>query len=144
MKQLLTIFVFAILFTQCSKSSGGGGSTPPPATLEIKAADISFLPEVRATGLNIKNTNGVSEDMLISLKNNGVNCILLRLWKNPASVTSSFNMVKTLAQEIKSKGMKVWLTVHYSDTWADPGAQQKPAAWASATFAQLKDSVTAY
>ena len=40
--------------------------------------------------------------------------------------------------------MKVWITVHYSDTWADPGTQTKPAAWASASFAQLKESVYEY
>ena len=33
--------------------------------------------------------------------------------------------------------MKVWITVHYSDTSADPGTQTKPTAW-------VKDSVYVY
>jgi len=105
---------------------------------------MSLLPEIRALGLVIKNAAGNPEDMLQTLKANGANCVRLRLWHQPANATSSFNGVKTLAQEIKSLGLKVWITVHYSDTWADPGHQQKPAAWASSSFAQLKDSVTAY
>jgi arabinogalactan endo-1,4-beta-galactosidase len=30
---------------------------------------------------------------------------------------------------------------HYSDSWADPGKQNKPAAWTSHTFSQLKTDV---
>jgi arabinogalactan endo-1,4-beta-galactosidase len=39
--------------------------------------------------------------------------------------------------------MKLWLSVHYSDTWADPGHQVKPAAW-NAAFTDLADSVYKY
>lgn len=142
MKSGLTFFLVVLLFFSCSKP---GENTPAPEdTLEIKAADLSFLPEVRASGLVIKNEAGQAEDMLQTLKNNGATCIRLRLWKDPATSTSSFNTVKALSQEIKSKGMKVWLSVHYSDTWADPGHQQKPAAWNGLSFSQLKDSVFDY
>jgi arabinogalactan endo-1,4-beta-galactosidase len=40
--------------------------------------------------------------------------------------------------------LKLWLTVHYSDSLADPGKQTKPAAWQSLSFAELKDSVYEY
>jgi arabinogalactan endo-1,4-beta-galactosidase len=40
--------------------------------------------------------------------------------------------------------MKVWLSVHFSDTWADPGNQAKPAAWNGISFSRLKDSVSVY
>jgi len=40
--------------------------------------------------------------------------------------------------------MKVLLTVHYSDTWADPGNQEKPEQWNNSYFSQLKDSVYIY
>jgi arabinogalactan endo-1,4-beta-galactosidase len=52
--------------------------------------------------------------------------------------------VKNFAQRVKSLGMKVWLTVHYSDTWADPGSQIKPQAWNSLTFNQLKIQFESY
>jgi arabinogalactan endo-1,4-beta-galactosidase len=40
--------------------------------------------------------------------------------------------------------MKVWLTVHYSDTWADPGSQTPPSDWTSLSFANLKTAVSNY
>jgi arabinogalactan endo-1,4-beta-galactosidase len=36
------------------------------------------------------------------------------------------------------------LDLHYSDSWADPGQQTKPAAWATLDFATLVDSVYMY
>jgi len=36
------------------------------------------------------------------------------------------------------------LDLHYSDTWADPGAQSKPHAWEGLAFDSLRDSVYEY
>lgn len=110
----------------------------------IIGADLSLLPEVRQSGLVIKNLDNEPEDMLLTLKNAGVNTVRLRLWKNPASPVSGFASVKNLSQEIKNMGMKVYVTVHYSDSWADPGKQTKPAQWAQIGYNQLKDSVYQY
>ena len=115
----------------------------PPAFM-VKAADVSFLAEVRTSGMSMKNELGTPQDILTTLKESGVNCIRLRLWKDPAGRTSSFEEVKELSREIRSMGMLVWLSVHYSDTWADPGHQAKPAAWSNLSFAVLKDSVYEY
>jgi arabinogalactan endo-1,4-beta-galactosidase len=146
------IFLIIVLFLLCSckKSTKGDDGNiiiiepMPSRILSIKAVDASFIPEVRQAGIVTKNRNAVAEDMLTTLKNNGVNTIRIRLWKNPANIHSSFTEVKAFAQEIKNAGLKVWICPHYSDTWADPGYQQKPAQWATANFAQLKDSVYAY
>jgi arabinogalactan endo-1,4-beta-galactosidase len=40
--------------------------------------------------------------------------------------------------------MKLLIDLHYSDGWADPGKQNKPAAWASQDFNTLKTSVYNY
>ena len=142
MNKLLILALFFV--AACGK---GGTNTPDPVPakdLTIKAADASFIPEIRTYAIATKNRSGVAEDMLTTLKNEGFNTIRIRLWKNPSYAFSGFDAVKTFAQEVKNKGLKVWLSVHYSDTWADPGAQQKPAAWAGATFVQLKDSMYNY
>ncbi|MCF8253573.1 MAG: arabinogalactan endo-1,4-beta-galactosidase [Bacteroidia bacterium] len=110
----------------------------------IKAIDLSFLPQVRASNVVVKNREGLAEDMLFTLKKNGVNTVRLRLWVEPSDVHSGFKEVKSLVSEIKSLGLKIWLTVHYSDTWADPGAQTKPSAWKDLSFEVLKDSVSVY
>jgi arabinogalactan endo-1,4-beta-galactosidase len=49
-----------------------------------------------------------------------------------------------MAARAKAKGLEVLLDFHYSDTWADPAHQTKPATWASVSFAALKDSVYAH
>ncbi|RZJ73340.1 glycosyl hydrolase 53 family protein [Flavobacterium sp.] len=115
----------------------------PPAETFIRAADISFLPEIESENTVYYN-NGAAQDALTTLKSSGVNCIRIRLWKDPANAHSGFQEVKTLAQRVRNAGLKVWLTVHYSDTWADPGNQQIPSAWSGFSFDQLKSAAVDY
>ena len=110
----------------------------------IKGVDASFIPEIRLSNIITKNANGQVEDMLLTLKNAGVNTIRLRIWNDPINQHSGFEEVKTFSNEIKKLGLKVWLTIHYSDNWSDPGAQTKPNAWNGLVFAQLKDSMRNY
>lgn len=141
MKQLFFILVATTLFS-CSSDSN---STEPPVVEDafIRAADMSFLPLIESEGTVYKHNN-TAEDAITTLKNAGCNAIRIRLWKNPSDGHSGLAEVKTLAQRVKQAGLKVWLTVHYSDTWADPGNQTKPAAWQSMDFNTLKTSVTDY
>ena len=144
-------FLICISFISCSRSETSPVENPTlPETpqnskvLEIKGADLSFLPELRQSGIQLKNTDNQTEDALITLKKAGVNVIRLRLWKNPTTPNSSFKTVKNLSQEIKNLGMKVMLSVHYSDSWADPSQQKKPQQWNTVSFSSLKDSVSVY
>lgn len=123
------------------------GSDDPKKETEsdlIKGADISFLPDAEGDGIKFKDAAGTEKDLLDILKSSGVNTIRLRVWHTPETEHSSLAEVKILSERVKAKGMKVWLTVHYSDTWADPGHQAKPAAWAAASFTDLQDSVYRY
>lgn len=110
----------------------------------IRAADVSFLPTIRKEGTVFYNAQQQAEDALDILKNAGCNTIRLRLWHTPSSVMSSLAEVQNFTKEIRTKGFKLWLTVHYSDTWADPGAQTKPLAWQQSPFPVLADSVYTY
>ncbi len=145
MKKLLFFFLFVLSFTGCSRTESNP-ETPqqPKKVLEIKGADISYLPEIRQYGISLKNASGEQEDMLQTLKKAGVNTIRLRLWKNPQSATSNLASVKALSSEAKALGLKVMITVHYSDSWADPAQQTKPADWQNLTFTQLKSEVYSY
>jgi beta-galactosidase len=49
-----------------------------------------------------------------------------------------------MAKRVKAAGMKFLLDFHYSDTWADPQKQFKPAAWKGQSFDQLRQTVFAY
>lgn len=110
----------------------------------IKAADISSLPELEQKGVVFYNATGKVEDMLTTLKNAGCNTIRVRLWKNPNKVYCNFNNVKTFTKRIKKQGLKVWLDIHYSNTWADPSHQKIPKAWQNLAFTQLEDSLYQY
>ncbi len=48
------------------------------------------------------------------------------------------------ARTVKAKGLKLLIDFHYSDTWADPGKQYTPAAWAVALLSQLQSDVYNY
>jgi arabinogalactan endo-1,4-beta-galactosidase len=132
--------LLAVLFFSCASS---GDSQPVVEDNFVRAADMSYLPLTESEGTVYKHNN-VAEDAIATLKNAGCNAIRIRLWKNPADIHSGLNEVKTLAQRVKATGLKVWLSVHYSDTWADPGNQTKPVAWQSMDFNTLKTSVTDY
>ena len=63
-----------------------------------------------------ENNNEIN--FINTLIQNGVNTIRLRLWVNPADESSSLNEVKEFSDELKSLGFKIWITPHFSDTWA--------------------------
>jgi arabinogalactan endo-1,4-beta-galactosidase len=143
LKTHLNIIILVGLFafvSSCDKSE----PIVPPVIVELpsylKACDLSFLPEMRLDGVAFKNTEGQLEDPLETLKKQGMNAVRLRLWNGQNGLNTLEN-VKTYSDEIKSKGLLTWITVHYSDTWADPGSQTKPASWSNASFEVLKDSI---
>ncbi|WP_235924307.1 glycoside hydrolase family 53 protein [Flavobacterium lotistagni] len=109
----------------------------------IKSADVSYLPLIESEGTIYKNNNQ-PQDALLTLKRAGCNTIRIRLWKNPSDGHSGLAEVKTLALRARAMGFKIWLSVHYSDTWADPGSQTKPQEWANLNFEQLKAAVASY
>jgi len=137
MFRIFTLVFVALL--SCSKPKEE--AAPVVSVLEINGADISFLPELRKSGIVTRNADGKIEDMLVTLKKEGMNVARIRIWNKPSNNHSSLNEVAAFAKEIKSMGMKVWITVHYSDWWADPGKQTKPKAWANLPFSLLKDSL---
>lgn len=110
----------------------------------VRAVDASFLPEMEREGVILYNQAGNPENMLATLKKAGCNAVRVRLWKNPANTISSLTEVHAFAQRIKAAGMKVWLCVHYSDTWADPANQSTPTVWQNLDFQTLSDSVYQY
>jgi arabinogalactan endo-1,4-beta-galactosidase len=75
----------------------------------------------------------------------GINAIRLRVFVHPNSdkINGHCSPQETavMAARAKAKGLEVMIDFHYSDTWADPGHQAKPATWAAVPFAALKDSV---
>jgi arabinogalactan endo-1,4-beta-galactosidase len=135
MKQLFIVLTF-LLISCSSKDEIQVDKT-------IRGADISYLPLIESEGTIFRNNNQ-PEDLITTLKKSGCNYIRIRLWHTPSDVHSSLAEVKALAERVRVAGMKVWITVHYSDTWADPGNQTKPLTWQNLPFIDLKNAVSNY
>lgn len=118
-------------------------ANPVCADAFIRGADVSFLPAVEAGG-GVFREHGQPTDCLTILKTRGVTTARLRVWHAPSDGHSGLAEVLTLAARARAAGMDLLLDLHYSDTWADPGQQVKPAAWASLPFPVLCDSVRTY
>lgn len=142
---LQTIIALPLLLSilSCSKKETDDPIVDQPSIdypTYIKACDLSFLPEMRQDGVVYRNLNNQAEDPLETLRKAGMNAVRLRLW-NQHNGASGLKAVESIANEITEKKIMTWITLHYSDTWADPGNQQKPEAWKNLSFEVLKDSV---
>jgi len=113
-----------------------------------KGADISWLPQMEATGYKFYNSAGKPEDCLKIIKEHGINSVRLRTWVNPSNDKASGHCSKeeTVAMAVRSKkmGMRIMIDFHYSDSWADPSKQVKPKAWEGHNFQQLLQDVYDY
>ena len=113
-----------------------------------KGADISWLPQMEASGYIFYNRDGKAEDCFKILKDHGINAVRLRTFVNPSNNPQSGHCSKdetvAMAKRAKQWGMKVMINFHYSDSWADPGKQNKPKAWEGLNFEALKKQLYNY
>ncbi|MCW6003633.1 glycosyl hydrolase 53 family protein [Micromonospora sp. CPCC 205371] len=110
----------------------------------MQGADVSTLQRAADLGTRFSYADGTQGDPLDILKSVGVNYARLRIWNNPRSGYNNKDKVLQYARTVKAKGLKLMVDFHYSDTWADPGKQFKPAAWASHGISQLQTDVYNY
>jgi arabinogalactan endo-1,4-beta-galactosidase len=108
-------------------------------------ADLSFLPQLESLGA-VYTEDELDRNCLDLFDEHGWQIIRLRLWHSPHEYYRWNGLDSTLvfAQRIKAAGFQLMLDFHYSDWWADPGQQNKPAAWQGLDFEALVDSVNQY
>ena len=94
-----------------------------------KGADVSWLTQMQASGKKFYNSNGTEQDCMSLLRDLGVNSIRLRVWVDPADGWCNKKDLLTKAWHAKNLGERIMVDFHYSDSWADPGKQNIPAAW---------------
>ena len=114
----------------------------------VKGADIGWLPQMEASGYKFRNQQGQEQDLLKILKSYGINTIRLRTWVHPSNDRGSGHNSRdeTVAMAVRAQreGMRVMIDFHYSDSWADPQKQVKPAAWQGHDFPHLLEDVYNY
>ncbi|MDA8300139.1 MAG: glycosyl hydrolase 53 family protein [Actinomycetota bacterium] len=114
----------------------------PAAAGMMLGADMSFTAQELAAG-NTFSDAGVTANPISILADHGAGWARLRLWVNPPSGYSDLATDLALAKTIKQAGLKLFLDIHYSDFWADPGKQCIPAGWPD-TFPALPEKVQSY
>ena len=93
------------------------------AALTFKGVDWSSLLVEEAAGYTYTTTAGKTEALETILKSSGVNTVRQRLWVNPSNGDYNLAYNLKLAKRAKAAGLNVYLDMHLSNTWADPGHQ---------------------
>lgn len=132
----------ALAFITLSSCSDDTNTTPQTEhtydmTGFAKGADISWLTEMEASGKKFYNTKGSEQDCMTLLRDLGTNSVRIRVWVDPADGWSGKQDVLVKAWRAKKLGERIMIDFHYSDSWADPGKQNIPAAWTD-----FKDDLT--
>lgn len=141
---LLLLFIGLSFGTLAQKATSPKAKNPARPAF-AKGADVSWLPQMEASGVVFKNEKGKPEDCLKILKDHGMNSIRLRVFVNPDQDKASGHCSKeeTVAMALRAQnlGFRIMIDFHYSDSWADPAKQNKPKAWAQHSFPELCQDV---
>lgn len=107
-----------------------------------KGADVSWITQMESEGYKFSNADGKEMECMQLLRDHcGVNSIRLRVWVNPVEGWNNIQDVLVKARRADRLGMRLMIDFHFSDTWADPGHQLPPTAWADYDIQQLKTAV---
>lgn len=143
MKYLLR-FTIGILFPLLLFSCNGKTPCEPeekPDTF-ARGADLSWLTEMEADGVKFFNRKDEQKECMQLLRDMGMDAVRLRVWVNPEKGWNNAADVLKKAQRAKVLGLRIMIDFHYSDSWADPGKQIKPAAWDGYDFNQLCNALS--
>lgn len=110
-------------------------------TRAVRGVDLSGLAKNEDHGAVYRDAAGRRGDAVRLLAASGANLGRLKVWVDPADGYNDTRHVVATARRIKAAGMRLLVDFHYSDRWADPGAQHPPAAWRGYDAAQLATAV---
>lgn len=111
----------------------------------VRGADVSWCTEMEADGMRFYDADKNETDIFELMKNIGMTAIRLRVWVAPDNygygAWSDKADVLVKARRAHAQGLDLLIDFHYSDYFADPGRQTKPAAWADMSFSELETAV---
>jgi len=115
----LFLLSFSLSLLACKDKPKPKPPTPPAPTTFFKGADVSWLPQMEATGYVFYDENGNPADCLDLLMARGINAVRLRVFVHPSSdkISGHCSPEETaqMAQRAKEKGLDVMIDFHYSD-----------------------------
>lgn len=138
--------------SQSSSTTTTTTTTTSPSTASVlRGADIGWSTQLSALGYTWEDQTQTQLPLLQILKNHGVNLIRIRTFVNPTISSAALGVGAmdqagsiALARAARAMGFEIMIDFHLSDTWADPGHQTPPAAWASDDYTQLQTDVSNY
>ncbi len=101
----------------------------------------------------LEEDRGAGPHLLDVVKDRGMEYVRLRIFNEPRSEGTGQPLAVprqgperslTSAQWIAERDLGLGIDFHYADSWADPGKQPKPRAWAQLPFDELTDAVYDY
>ena len=110
---------------------------PGRAALSVLGADISSLPKSEDMGGKYRYYAGHEGDAVQIMKDSGLNYARLRVWVDSPDGYHGKDELLAMATRLKALDIKLLVDFHYSDSWADPGKQYKPADWEELSFEEL-------
>lgn len=112
----------------------------------VKGADVSWATQMESQGHVFKDLAGEKRECMALMKEYGLNAIRLRVWVDPGEHGNWCNTEDLVvkAKRAYSLGMDIMVDFHYSDWWADPGQQHKPAAWKGLEIDELKRALATH
>lgn len=130
-------------FLACNNDDSAPEKEPPSYNMTgfAKGADVSWLTEMEKAEYKFYNSEGKATECMTLLRDLGMNSIRLRVWVDPTDGWCNKEDMLIKAWRAHKLGMRLMIDFHYSDSWADPGKQTKPAAWATLPFEELKTAV---
>lgn len=109
-----------------------------------KGADVSWLTQMEASGIRFYDADGRDTECMTLLRDLGFNAIRLRVWVDPEDGWCNADDVLAKAWRAHQLGYRLMIDFHYSDTWTDPSAQYKPAAWQGLTLDELHAAIRSH
>ncbi|MFD8378430.1 glycosyl hydrolase 53 family protein [Streptomyces sp. NPDC059679] len=129
---------------------GSGGAMPV-------GGDITYRRMSAAAGGVYTDSADRKKDVLDVLAPQGFNLARIRVYNKPGNFVTNGGEKQQLqpgwqdiddavknARDAKARGMKIFLSFHYSDFWTNPGLQIRPADWDGYSQSRLESAIYDY
>jgi len=153
---------FGCAYNPLPKAAQYGGAAPE-STLFVKkignlpdnfmmGADVSTVLSLEKSGVKFYDFDGKEQDLFLTLAQNGINYIRVRVWNDPFDKNGNgygggncdIENAVSVGKRATAAGLKLLVDFHYSDFWADPAKQQAPKVWAGMDVGQKSAALYDY
>lgn len=118
----------------------------------IRGLDLSEVIAQEKSGVRYFDQNGMEKDIFQIVSESGINCIKVRVWKDPYDEQhrsyggGNCDLANAIAIAKRSSryGLKLMVMIEYSDFYTSDGVQRTPKSWKKMDFKTKEKAVAAY